>query len=58
MRSLLAVAVQNTQEILFVVGFVTLYVGVSSLSRPIANVVAGVLLMALAVYPSLRVSKR
>ena len=44
---------QNVNTILFVAGFVLVYLGVAELSRAVANIVAGVVMMGLAAMPYL-----
>jgi hypothetical protein len=51
---IVAVLLANVPTLLFVAGFVWLYVGVAGWSAPAANVVGGVVLMALASVPYLR----
>jgi hypothetical protein len=46
--------VENFNLVLFLCGFAVLYVGLSSLSRPWANVITGSLVMAVAMWPYLR----
>lgn len=55
--SLLAFVFQNVNLLLFLCGFGVLYVGLSSLSRPWANIIAGSLVMVAAVWPYLRLRK-
>jgi hypothetical protein len=50
----LAFLVENVNFVAFACGFAVLYVGVASLSRPAANVVAGGLVMVIAAWPYLR----
>jgi hypothetical protein len=50
----LVFAVANVNAILFVAGIVALYAGVAGISQPWANVVLGVVLMALGAYPYVR----
>lgn len=49
---------QNVNALAFIVGFAALYVGVSGFSRPAANIVAGVLIMVIAVRPYLHLRPR
>lgn len=49
---------QNVNFVVVLCGFLWLYVGVSGLSRPIANVIAGSLVMVAGAWPYLRMSKR
>lgn len=53
----LTVVAENIRFLLFLCGFALLYAGVSSLSRPLANIVAGGLVMGLAALPYLRPRK-
>lgn len=48
---------QNVNAIVFVAGFVLLYLGVRHFSIGAANMTAGACLMALGAYPYLRVRK-
>ena len=48
---------ENINFVAFSCGFALLYVGLSSVSRPVANIVAGVLVMGLSAWPYLRVRK-
>jgi hypothetical protein len=56
-RSALVLLAQNVNLVLFLCGFGVLYVGLSSLSRPWANVIAGSLVMVAALWPYLRLRK-
>lgn len=49
---------QNVNLLLFSCGFAVLYLGVSTLSQSVANIVAGVLLMGIAAWPYLMAGKR
>ncbi len=55
---LLGFVEENLNFLVVVSGFAVLYVGLSSLSRPVANIVAGVIVMALGAWPYLRVRKK
>lgn len=54
MRDFLAA---NVNFLLVLCGLAVLYVGVSSLSRPVANIVLGCVLVGFGTYPYLRVRK-
>ena len=51
LRSILSVLIENISACLFVTGTVVLYVGVADFSPAAANVVLGVLLIAISVWP-------
>lgn len=57
MRKSRALLSENLNLALFLCGFAVLYVGLSSLSRPWANIIAGSLVMVASVWPYLRVRK-
>jgi len=57
LRAVLREVLENLNLIAMVGGFVVLYVGLSSLSRPVANIVTGLLVMAIGAWPYLRVRK-
>jgi hypothetical protein len=57
MRSAAGFLLQNLNAVLFLCGFAVLYVGLSSLSRPWANVICGALVMAVSLWPYLRMRK-
>lgn len=50
----LGVLASNLNAVVFLVGFVTAYVGVAQWSAPAANVGAGVVLMGIGAWPYLR----
>jgi hypothetical protein len=54
---LLRLLAQNVNLVVCLCGFLLLYVGVSSLSRPIANIIAGSLVMVAGAWPYLRIRK-
>lgn len=59
MSKALALLAQNVNAVAFVIGFAALYVGVAgAVSTSVANIVAGVLIMAAAAWPYLAVRKR
>lgn len=51
---MIRLAVENARGLLFVGGSAWLYHGLAGVSRPVANIVAGLLLMAIGAYPYLR----
>lgn len=51
------VVLQNVNLLGGLCGFAVLYVGLASLSRPVANIVAGGLVMAVSLWPYLRRGK-
>ncbi len=53
-RAAAALLAENLNAIAFMLGFSTLYVGISALSRPVANIAAGAIVMAASVWPYLR----
>jgi hypothetical protein len=54
LRAALEELADNARLLLFIVGFALMYVGVAALSRPVANLSAGLILMVLAVMPYAR----
>jgi hypothetical protein len=52
-RKAVGYVAENVNLVLFLCGFGVLYAGLSSLSRPWANVIAGCLVMAVSLYPYL-----
>lgn len=57
MRNVLALVTGQAKTLLFVAGFVWFYIGVAGFSVPAARMIAGLLLMAMALYPYLRRAK-
>lgn len=55
MRKVLAA---NVNFVLFLCGFAAVYAGIASLSLPIANIVAGSLVMGLSAFPYVKARKR
>lgn len=56
-RKVLAFLAGQVKTAAFLTGFVWFYIGVSGFSVPLARTIAGLLLMALALYPYLRRAK-
>jgi hypothetical protein len=50
-RRAVALVLEHLNFLAFAAGFATMYWGVAALSRPAANIVAGLLIMALAAAP-------
>ncbi len=54
MSTFLRALAQNVNALLFLLGFAVLYVGVSGWSVPAARVIAGLLIILLALWPYLK----
>ena len=58
MRTLLALLAANVNLLVGLVGFVLLYLGVAGLSVPVANIVAGSLLLIGSLWPYLQPKRK
>ena len=58
LRALVAVLAQNLNALVYALGFALLCLGVAGWSVPAAQVVAGLLLMVMAVWPYVRPTRK